>query len=76
MQNLIEQCKRRLLIAYYQHRINRLMRQARRQARRDLVTVPLVNRAMVRELTALIDRRNRLRTPEDVRQIEKERGLA
>lgn len=76
MKNMTEQCKRRLLIAYYQCRINRLIRQAKRTASREVVTVPLVDRAMLRELTALIERRNRLRSPADIHQIEKKRGLA
>ena len=77
MTNFITECKRRYQLARLQHRIERLTRRLIGQASRSTSPIPYKE---LRELEAmrvdLIQQRNALRTEDELRRIERERGLA
>lgn len=76
MQNFLRACNRRLQLARLQWRIERLTLRLIEHAKRSTDTLPIKElRELERIRIDLIQKRNALRTADEVRRIERERGL-
>jgi len=76
MQNILKACNRRMKLTLLQWRIQRLTQQLIKHSRQSTDALPIKHlRELERIRIDLICQRNAMRTADEIRRIERERGL-